>query len=95
MSAVEYSRICYYAAGKRERLTFSSMEEAKTEARLNANLLSRGDSAALQLTGQDRLIYGRAIDGDDVLTPKPPENPVITALNARAEPEGSFSSAMS
>ncbi|RFC43488.1 MAG: hypothetical protein DVB28_001473 [Verrucomicrobia bacterium] len=58
----EYYRVCYYAGGKRERLTFSSLEEAKTEARLKANLLSRGDSAALQLTGQDRLIYGRAID---------------------------------
>lgn len=62
MSAVEYSRVCYYAVGKRERLTFSSMEEAKTEARLKANLLSRGDSAALQLTGQYRFICGRAID---------------------------------
>ena len=58
----EYYRVCYYAGGKRERLTLSSLEEAKTEARLKANLLSRGDSAALQLTGQDRLIYGRAID---------------------------------
>jgi len=41
------------AGGKRERLTFASLEETKTEARLKANLLSRGDSAALQLTGQD------------------------------------------
>ncbi len=58
----EYYRVCYYAGGKRERLTFSSLEEAKTEARRNAALLARGDSAALELTGQDRLIYGRAID---------------------------------
>jgi hypothetical protein len=49
VSAVEYSRVCYYAVGKRERLTFSSLEGAKIEARLKANLLSRGDSAALQL----------------------------------------------
>jgi hypothetical protein len=58
----EYYRVCYYIGGKRERLTFSSLEEAKTEARLKAALLARGDSAALELTGQDRLVYGRAID---------------------------------
>jgi integrase len=58
----EYFRVCYYAESKRQRLTFSSLEEAKTEARIKASLLSRGDTAALQLTGQDRLIYGRAID---------------------------------
>jgi hypothetical protein len=57
-----YYRVCYYLGGKRERLTFSSLEEAKTEARLKAALLGRGDSAALELTGQERLVYGRAID---------------------------------
>ncbi len=54
--------MCYYLGGKRERLTFSSLEEARTEARLKAALLARGDSAALELKGQDRLFYGRAID---------------------------------
>jgi hypothetical protein len=41
---------------------FKLAVEAKTEARLKAHLLSRGDSAALQLAGQDRLINARAID---------------------------------
>ena len=40
----EYYRVCYSAGGRRERLTFSSLEEAKTEGRLKANLQSGAPS---------------------------------------------------
>jgi integrase len=57
-----YYRVCYHIGGKRERLNFSDLEEAKTEAEAQASKLSRGDMDAMQITGKDRLVYGRAVE---------------------------------
>src|SRR5215472_266308 len=57
-----YFRVTYYLGSKRHRLNFSDFEEAKTEAEAKASQLSRGDVDAVQLSGKDRLEYGRAKD---------------------------------
>lgn len=41
---------------------FADLDEAKKEAAVRAAQLSRGDVDAMQLTGKDRLIYGRALE---------------------------------
>jgi integrase len=58
----DYFVVYYYLGGSRQRLTFSTFEDALTEARAKAAQLSRGDVDAAQLTGQDRLAYGRALE---------------------------------
>jgi integrase len=58
----EYFRVIYYLGGKRHRLVFSSLADAKAEADAKASQLARGDIDAAQLSGQDRLIYGRALE---------------------------------
>jgi integrase len=57
-----YYRVAYHVGGKRERLHFSDLDKAKLEAESQASKLSRGDMDAMQLTGKDRLVYGRALD---------------------------------
>jgi len=57
-----YYRVCYHLGGKRLRLNFADLEEAKNEAEAKAAQLSRGDMDAMQISGKDRLIYGRALD---------------------------------
>jgi integrase len=57
-----YYRVAYSLGGKRHRLCFSSLEEATNEAEAKASQLSRGDVDAAQLSGKDRLEYGRACD---------------------------------
>ena len=57
-----YYRVCYHIGGKRERLNFVDLEKAKLEAESQASKLSRGDVDAMQLTGKDRLVYGRALE---------------------------------
>jgi integrase len=57
-----YYRVCYHIGGKRERLNFSDLDRAKLEAEAQASKLSRGDVDAMQLTGKDRLVYGRALE---------------------------------
>ncbi len=57
-----YYRVCYHLGGKRLRLNFADLEEAKNEAEAKAAQLSRGDIDAMQISGKDRLIYGRALD---------------------------------
>jgi integrase len=57
-----YYRVVYYLGSKRLRLNFSDFEEAKTEAEAKASQLSRGDVDAAQLSGKDRIEYGRAKD---------------------------------
>ena len=57
-----YYRVCYHLGGKRLRLNFADLEEAKDEAEAKAAQLSRGDMDAIQISGKDRLIYGRALD---------------------------------
>ena len=57
-----YFRVVYYVGGKRERLNFADLETAQREAEGKAAQLSRGDMDALQLSGRDRLIYGRALE---------------------------------
>ena len=57
-----YYRVVYYLGGKRERLNFSDLQEATNEAEAKASQLSRGDMDAVQLSGKDRLVYGRALD---------------------------------
>ena len=58
----DYFRLVFYLGGKRNRLNFNSLEAAKTEATAKAAQLARGDVDAVQLTGRDRLTYGRALD---------------------------------
>ncbi|MDP9099875.1 MAG: site-specific integrase [Verrucomicrobiota bacterium] len=57
-----YYRVAYHIGGKRERLHFADLEKAKLEAESQAAKLSRGDVDAMQLTGKDRLLYGRAVE---------------------------------
>src|SRR6476659_2716425 len=57
-----YFRVAYHLGGKRHRLNFRDLETATNEAEAKASQLSRGDVDAVQLTGRDRLIYGRAVD---------------------------------
>jgi hypothetical protein len=48
--------------GKRHRLNFRDLETATNEAEAKASQLSGGDVDAVQLSGWDRLVYGRALD---------------------------------
>jgi len=57
-----YFRVAYHLGGKRQRLNFCDLEAATNEAKAKASQLSRGDVDAVQLSGRDRLIYGRALD---------------------------------
>ncbi len=57
-----YFRVVYHLGGKRHRLHFNDLEEALSEAKAKAAQLSRGDVDAAQLTGRDRLVYGRAVE---------------------------------
>ena len=57
-----YYRVAYHIGGKRHRLHFNDLEKAISEAEAKAAQLSRGDIDAAQLTGQDRLVYGRALE---------------------------------
>ena len=57
-----YYRVAYHIGGKRHRLHFNDLEKATSEAEAKASQLSRGDVDAAQLTGRDRLVYGRALD---------------------------------
>jgi hypothetical protein len=49
-------------AGRRHGLNFNDLEKATGEAEAKALQLSRGDVDAMQLSGKDRLVYGRAIE---------------------------------
>jgi integrase len=57
-----YYRVCYHLGGKRLRLNFADLNKAKEEAEAKAAQLSRGDVEAMQISGKDRLIYGRALE---------------------------------
>ncbi len=57
-----YFRVIYYLGGKRHRLVFNDLDAAKNEAAVKAAQLARGDVDAMQLTGRDRLTYGRALE---------------------------------
>ena len=57
-----YYRVAYHLGGKRHRLNFSDLQAAINEAEGKASQLSRGDVDAVQLSGKDRLVYGRALD---------------------------------
>jgi integrase len=57
-----YYRVAYHLGGKRHRLHFNDLEKATTEAQAKAAQLSRGDVDAAQLTGKDRMVYGRAVE---------------------------------
>ncbi len=57
-----YYRVAYHIGGKRHRLHFNDLEKATSEAEAKASQLSRGDIDAAQLTGRDRLVYGRAVE---------------------------------
>ena len=57
-----YYRVVYHLGGKRHRLNFSDLRAATNEAEAKASQLSRGDVDAAQLSGKDRLEYGRALD---------------------------------
>jgi len=57
-----YYRVVYHLGGKRHRLHFNALEKATAEAEAKAAQLSRGDIDAMQLSGKDRLEYGRAKD---------------------------------
>jgi integrase len=57
-----YYRVAYHIAGKRYRLNFADLSQAKAEAEAQAAKLARGDVDAALLTGKDRLVYGRALE---------------------------------
>jgi integrase len=57
-----YYRVAYHIGGKRHRLHHNDLNEAIAEAEAKAAQLSRGDIDAVQLTGRDRLVYGRALE---------------------------------
>src|SRR5690242_13335265 len=57
-----YFRVAYHVGGKRHRLHYNDLEKAIAEAEAKAAQLSRGDVDAMQLTGRDRLMYGRAVE---------------------------------
>src|SRR5262245_35489414 len=57
-----YYRVAYHLGGKRHRLNFRDLQTATNEAEAKAAQLSRGDVDAVQLSGRDRLVYGRALD---------------------------------
>src|SRR5262249_22566879 len=57
-----YYRVAYHIGGKRHRLNFVDLDTAKTEAEAQAAKLSRGDVDAMQISGEDRLVYGRAVE---------------------------------
>jgi len=57
-----YYRVAYHLGGKRHRLNFRDLGAARNEAEAKASQLSRGDIDAVQLSGRDRLVYGRALD---------------------------------
>lgn len=57
-----YYRVSFYKGGKRCGLSFADLDKAKADAEAKAAQLSRGDLDALQITGSDRLIYGRALE---------------------------------
>jgi integrase len=57
-----YYRIAYHIGGKRHRLHHNDLEKAIAEAEAKASQLSRGDVDAMQLSGKDRLVYGRALE---------------------------------
>jgi integrase len=58
----DYYRVVYHLGGKRHRLIFRDLDKAKNEATAKAAQLARGDVDAAQLSGKDRLTYGRAVD---------------------------------
>jgi integrase len=57
-----YYRVAYHIGGKRHRLHHNDLEKAISEAEAKAAQLSRGDVDAMQLSGKDRLVYGRAVE---------------------------------
>lgn len=61
-SSGDYYRVAFYLGGRRQRLIFRDLDKAKSEATAKADQLARGDLDAAQLTGKDRLTYGRAVD---------------------------------
>lgn len=60
--AGDYFRVVYHLGGKRHRLHFNDLERARVEAQAKAAQLARGDVDAAQLSGKDRLAYGRACE---------------------------------
>ena len=61
-SSGDYFRVVYHLGGRRHRLNFRDLDSARAEAQAKAAQLARGDVDAVQLTGKDRLAYGRALD---------------------------------
>ena len=57
-----YYRVAYHIGGKRYRLNFADLGQAKAEAEAQAAKLARGDVDAALMTGKDRLVYGRALE---------------------------------
>jgi len=57
-----YYRVAYHLGGKRHRLHHNDLQKAIAEAEAKAAQLSRGDVDAVQITGRDRLVYGRALE---------------------------------
>lgn len=57
-----YYRVSFYQGGRRCGLNFRDLEEARKEASAKADLLARGQLEALQITGRDRVVYGRALE---------------------------------
>ena len=60
--AGDYYRVVFHLGGRRHRLNFRDLEKARVEAQAKAAQLARGDVDAAQLSGRDRLVYGRALE---------------------------------
>jgi integrase len=60
--SADYFRLVFYLGGKRQRMNFRSLDDAKKEAAAKVAQLGRGDVDAVRLTGRDRLTYGRALE---------------------------------
>lgn len=60
--AGDYYRVVFHLGGRRHRLNFHDLEKARVEAQAKAAQLARGDVDAAQLSGRDRLVYGRALE---------------------------------
>ena len=58
----DYYRVVFHLGDKRHRLNFRDLDRAKVEAQAKAAQLARGDVDAAQLSGRDRLVYGRALE---------------------------------
>jgi hypothetical protein len=62
METGDYYGVVYHLGSKRARLNFIDLEKARAEAQAKAAQLARNDVDEAQLSGKDRLAFGRACE---------------------------------